>query len=90
MVDTSQFTGDIITMISDYLGTSTTSTLMIFVVISIWSLIWKGISMWKASKKNQLPWFIILLVFNTVGILDILYVYVFSKIDLDKRPAAKK
>lgn len=44
-----------------------------------WSLYWKGMALWKAAHKENVRWFIALLIFNTVGILDILYIYVFSK-----------
>ncbi len=48
-------------------------------VISLWSLIWKGLALWRASKQSQRNWFIVLLVLNTVGILDIVYLFRFSK-----------
>lgn len=44
-----------------------------------WSLFWKGIALWRASKNNQKNWFIALLVLNTIGILDIIYLFRFSK-----------
>lgn len=51
----------------------------LIVVITIWEAIWKFIAMWKAAKKGSVPWFIVLGIVNTVGILPILYIYVFSK-----------
>jgi len=45
----------------------------------IWSVAWKGIALWKAAKNDNLKWFVVLLVVNTAGILEILYIYVFSK-----------
>lgn len=45
----------------------------------VWSLIWKGIALWKAAHKNDKIWYVALLVINTVGILEILYIFVFSK-----------
>ena len=47
---------------------------MLFVLLLIWSLIWKGIALWKAAKKNHPIWFGILLIANTLGILEILYI----------------
>ena len=47
--------------------------------VGIWSVIWKGIALWKASENNSKPWFIALLIINTVGILEILYIFFFSK-----------
>ena len=58
-------------------------------IVSIWSLCWKGVALWKASKKNQLLWFAILLVVNTMGIFEILYIFVFSKISLNKSTSVK-
>jgi hypothetical protein len=47
--------------------------------IIIWSLVWKGLALWKAARRGEKVWFVALLVVNTVGILEILYLYVFSK-----------
>lgn len=49
-------------------------------VVLIWSLVWKGLALWKAAGKKHKIWFIIILIVNTVGILEILYIYLFSKI----------
>ena len=35
----------------------------------------KGYSLWIASKRNEPVWFIILLVVNTAGILELIYLY---------------
>ncbi|MBN2096495.1 hypothetical protein JW752_03810 [Candidatus Peregrinibacteria bacterium] len=45
----------------------------------IWSLIWKGIALWKCGRNNQLYWFIALLLLNTVGLLEIVYLIWFQK-----------
>lgn len=45
----------------------------------VWSIVWKGIALWKTARDKALPWFIVIFIFNTVGILEILYIYVFSK-----------
>ncbi|PIZ44833.1 hypothetical protein COY31_01720 [Candidatus Wolfebacteria bacterium CG_4_10_14_0_2_um_filter_39_18] len=47
--------------------------------IIIWSIIWKGLALWKASRLGSKPWFVVLLLVNTAGILEILYLYIFSK-----------
>ena len=54
-------------------------TATILIILAIWDLAWKGVSLWKASKNNSMPWFIALLVLNTIGILPIIYVFFFSK-----------
>ncbi len=45
----------------------------------IWSIIWKGLALWKAARNSSSGWFVVLLLVNTLGILEILYIYVFSK-----------
>ena len=47
--------------------------------MGLWSLVWKGIAMWKCGRHNQLVWFIVILIFNTLGILPIVYLLFFQK-----------
>lgn len=47
--------------------------------LSLWSIIWKGLALWRAAKYSQRNWFIVLLVLNTVGILDIIFLFRFAK-----------
>ena len=54
-----------------------TTMLMIFIVLAIWEMVWKGIALWKAGKNNQLTWFVFIFIFNTIGILPMLYIYGF-------------
>lgn len=62
---------------------------VIFFLIIVWSLYWKGMALWKAAKLDSQKWFIALLILNTLGILEILYLYVFSK-KSEKLPEEKK
>lgn len=52
---------------------------LVFWLLVIWSIIWKGIALWKAARNTDKTWYIVLLILNTLGILEILYIYVFSK-----------
>ncbi len=56
----------------------------LFGLLLIWSIVWKGLPLWKAAKEGSKEWFVALLVINTAGILEILYLYVFSKKAKDK------
>ncbi|KKQ74327.1 MAG: hypothetical protein US94_C0007G0004 [Berkelbacteria bacterium GW2011_GWB1_38_5] len=56
----------------------------IFIVVIFWSLIWKGIALWKAARNNSKPWYVVLLIVNTLGILEILYIFVFSPKNQEK------
>lgn len=51
----------------------------LFILITIWSAVWKGIALWISARNGSKPWFIVLLVVNTIGILEILYIFFFSK-----------
>jgi len=51
----------------------------LFAAIVLWTIPWKGVALWKASHREEKWWFIVLLVINTLGILEILYIFVFSK-----------
>lgn len=44
-----------------------------------WSIIWKGIALWNAARNRQLSWFIALLIVNTLGLLEIIYLAFFRK-----------
>ncbi|MFC2044743.1 DUF5652 family protein [Chloroflexota bacterium] len=45
----------------------------------VWELVWKGIALWRAGKNGHKVWFIAILIFNTIGILPIVYIFGFSK-----------
>lgn len=49
-----------------------------FFIIYLWSIFWKGIALWKAANLKQRNWFVGLLVLNTIGILDIAYLFFFA------------
>lgn len=65
-------------MMSNF-GFTTPNVFPLFLLLVIWSLAWKGVALWKAARAGSSPWFVALLVINTMGILEILYIYVFSK-----------
>ena len=49
-----------------------------FLALIVWVAVWKGMALWRAARDGQKWWFIGLLVVNTLGILEILYIYVIS------------
>ena len=60
------------------------------VLLAIWEGIWKLMAMWKSARHNQLAWFICLAIFNTVGILPILYILLFQKTGTPVSPPPPK
>ncbi len=51
----------------------------LLIVLIAWDLVWRGVALWKAGRNAHLIWFICLFIFNTLGILPIIYIFGFSK-----------
>ena len=51
----------------------------LFAVVTLWSIAWKGLALWRAAERRQKGWFVALLIINTVGILEIIYLYVVAR-----------
>ncbi len=60
-----------------YYGSGVYSIMMMLILL--WSIPWKGVALWRAAKRSHTIWFIVFLLLNTAGILEILYIFVFSK-----------
>jgi hypothetical protein len=45
----------------------------------LWTLLWKGIALWRAAGLKQRNWFVAILVLNTLGILELAYLFYFAK-----------
>ncbi|MGD0583243.1 MAG: DUF5652 family protein [Bacteroidales bacterium] len=51
----------------------------LIVIVGIWDTVWKLIAMWKAGRNDHLAWFICIFIFNTIGILPIIYILINKK-----------
>ncbi len=60
----------------------------LILIVSIWSIFWKGMALWKAAQRRDKWWFIAILILNTLGILDIFYLYVYARL-IDQKKAAE-
>jgi hypothetical protein len=54
------------------------------VFLMIWSMFWKGLALWHSSQRRQPWWFVILLIVNTAGLLEIIYIFAVAKVKLSK------
>lgn len=59
----------------------------ILIILLFWSIFWKGFALWRAARRGDRAWFIALLIINTVGILEI--IYLFFIIPKENAPSAK-
>lgn len=58
----------------------TFSWLIPFIIFCVlWDTVWKLIGLWKAARNNDLTWFICIGVFNTIGILPLIYILMDKK-----------
>jgi hypothetical protein len=53
-------------------------------LLILWSIFWKGLALWHSARRGQPWWFVILLVVNTIGILELVYLFGVAKIKADK------
>jgi hypothetical protein len=51
----------------------------VFMLAVAWSVTVKGIALWQSARAGQRAWFIILMVVNTLGILELTYLLAFAK-----------
>lgn len=45
----------------------------LFVSAIVWTVVWKGIALWRASHLNKKIWFVAFLILNTCGVLESIY-----------------
>jgi hypothetical protein len=46
----------------------------------LWSIFWKGLALWHAGMRREAWWFVILFIVNTLGILEIVYLFAVLKL----------
>jgi hypothetical protein len=42
-------------------------------ILIIWSTFWKALALWHSARRADVVWFIVFLVINSLGILEIVY-----------------
>ncbi|MEY4747230.1 MAG: hypothetical protein RLZZ416_279 [Candidatus Parcubacteria bacterium] len=63
----------------------------LFLAVIAWSILWKGLALWRAAKRGEKIWFIVFLFVNTAGILEIIYLFLITGAKLsDFSPSGKR
>ena len=52
---------------------------LLIALAMMWALVWKGFALWKSAELRQRYWFIAILVVNTFGVLEIIYLFLVAK-----------
>ena len=58
--------------------------LLLLFVVMIWTIFWKAAALWHSARKNKIGWFVVLSLINTLGILEIIYLFGVEKTKTDK------
>ena len=45
----------------------------VLLALVAWTLAWKGVALWRAARARQIAWFVALLLINTLGLLEIVF-----------------
>jgi len=53
--------------------------ILVILLLILWTLPWKAVALWRAAGNKHLAWFICIFIFNTLAILEIIYIFGFSK-----------
>lgn len=53
---------------------------IIVILAAVWTVPWKGFALWKSARYGHNFWFLFLLIINTLGILEMLYIFIFSEL----------
>ena len=51
----------------------------VLLLLALWTLLWKGIALWKAAQNDHRWWFVAMLLVNDLGLLEMLYIFHFGK-----------
>ena len=53
--------------------TLSTAWTTVLIIAALWDLFWRGWGLWRAGRRNQPVWFVVMLVINSLGIIPIIY-----------------
>lgn len=54
-------------------------TMVLIIFLVLWTIPWKGVALWQAARLGDRVWFVIMLLINTLAILEIVYIFFISK-----------
>jgi len=52
---------------------------LFFIILGLWSAVWKAIALWKSARLDSKVWFVIMFILNTAGILEIIYIFAVAR-----------
>lgn len=71
----------------DYRFPVLTGLMVALIILAVvWSGAWKGVALWRAARNGHLAWYVALCIVNTLGIMEIIYIFVIDR----KKPQLKQ
>lgn len=67
-------------MYTDFMQTTVSDDVVfgfmfLILVLIVWTMFWKAVGLWHSARKGDKVWFVIFLLFNTLGILELIYLH---------------
>lgn len=53
----------------------------VIIPLAIWTIFWKSLALWHAARRGSVIWFMLLMLVNTAGILEIIFLIVAGKLN---------
>lgn len=53
--------------------------IVLLILLALWTIVIKAFALWHAARNSQTFWFVALLVVNSLGILELVYLLAFRK-----------
>jgi len=54
---------------------------------ALWTIPWQAWSLWLAARRGDIWWFLVFVILNTLGLLNMFYIFVIAK-QTDRRDTA--
>ncbi|MDD4557438.1 MAG: DUF5652 family protein [bacterium] len=55
-------------------------------ILLIWSAVWKGLALWHSARRGQTVWYVVMLILNTAGLLEIIYLIAYRQRKVEVQP----
>lgn len=62
---------------------------VVALIVLVWTLMWKGFALWRAATDNSKLWFVVMMIINTLGVLEIVYLFAISPMRQKLKSAPK-
>lgn len=64
--------------------------LLIVTIVVLLTIPFKAAALWRAARRGHIGWFLTLIIINSLAILDILYIFVFSNFGIKKKEESQE